>query len=376
MNNEILKYQIAIGLISGIGPVTAKNLIAYSGSVDGVFKETKQKLIKIPGIGEYGANKIIKNRTKALNRALEEIKFIEKHKIKTTFYLDKDYPELLKHCNDSPLMIYSRGIYDFANKKVISIVGTRDATHKGKENCENLIKDLKEAGHNPVIVSGLAYGIDICAHKAALKNGLQTVAVLGHGLQRIYPANHKNTAKEIINQGAVVTEFLSDSKFERQNFLQRNRIIAGMSVATIVVESAAKGGSLITAELANSYNREVFAFPGRVNDKYSAGCNKLIKQHKGYLIESYKDIEYILGWEKGKTPEVKQNVLFVELSDEEKNIVDVLRNTQNSTIDLICNKSKYTMGKVSSVLLDLEFKDIVKCLPGKVYELAVSITEN
>ncbi len=154
----------------------------------------------------------------------------------------------------------------------------------------------------------MAYGIDICAHKAALKNGLQTIAVLGHGLQRIYPANHKNVAIEIIKQGAVLTEFLSDSKFERQNFLQRNRIIAGMSTATIVIESAARGGSLITAELANSYNREVFAFPGRVNDKYSAGCNKIIKQHKGYLIESYKDLEYILGWEKGKTPQVKQKV--------------------------------------------------------------------
>ena len=271
-------------------------------------------------------------------------------------------------------MLFYKGNLNINGKKTVSIVGTRKATADGKENCENLISDLFDAKHNPVIISGLAYGVDICAHKKALEKKLQTIAVLGHGLDRIYPDKHRNTAKEIIeNGGAVVTEYLSSSKFDRQNFLQRNRIIAGMATATVIVQSAAKGGSLTTADIANSYNREVFAFPGRTNDKYYAGCNKLIKQHKAYLIESANDIEYILGWKGNAKNKQKQNVLFVEFSDDEKVIVEILNEKGGMVIDLICSESEFSIGKVSSVLLELEFKNIVRCLPGKVYELTASI---
>lgn len=369
MIDETLKYKIAIGLIPRIGPVTAKNLISYTGSIIGAFKETKQNLMKIPGVGIFGASQILKYKKNAIIKAEKEIRFIEKHKIKTVFYLDKNYPKLLKHCNDAPLILFGRGNFNFNNKKIISIVGTRKATSLGKEYCENLISDLVNLGHNPIIVSGLAYGIDVCSHKAALKNNLHTIAVLGHGLDKIYPAVHKNVAKEIVLKGTVMTEFLSNSRFERQNFLQRNRIIAGMSSAVIIVESAEKGGSLITANIANSYNREVFAFPGRVNDKYSQGCNKLIRQHKAYLIENAKNIEYILGWEKSEKKQNNQMLLFNEFSEDEKIIVNILKENEKLPIDIICKKSKFTPSKTSSILLELEFKNILRFLPGKVYEL-------
>lgn len=369
MSDNSLLYKIGIQLIQGIGPVTAKNIIAYTGSAEGVFKQDKTKLMKIPGIGEFTANKIVNNRD-VLNDAEKEIEFIQKNNIQTYFFLDNDYPELLKHCPDSPIMLYSRGKLDVNSRRTLSIVGTRVATSAGKENCENLIKDLKEKNHNPIIISGLAFGIDICAHKAALNNNLQTIAVLGHGLDRIYPAEHKKTAHEIIESGAVITEFLSSSKFERQNFLQRNRIIAGLSQATVVVESGDKGGSLVTANIANSYNRDVFAFPGRIKDKKSIGCNRLIKQNKAALIESADDLEYILGWEVKKTKPV-QTELFTELSPIEETIVKVLLEEGKTSIDIICRKTELEMHTLSTSLLTLEFMNIVRSLPGKIYELII-----
>lgn len=374
MPNNNLLYKIAISLIPRIGPVNAKSLISYCSGVENVFNTPKSILLKIPGIGEFGANQILKHKQNALEIAEKELIFIEKHKIQTAFYLDKDYPILLKQCKDAPIMLYYKGNIDINDKNVISVVGTRKATPDGKENCKNLITDLNELGHNPIIISGLAYGIDICAHKTALENKLKTIAVLGHGLDRIYPDKHRNTAKEIIESGgAVMTEYLSSSKFDRQNFLQRNRIIAGISTATVIVQSAAKGGSLTTADIANSYNRDVFAFPGRIIDKYHAGCNKLIKQHKAYLIESAKDLEYVLGWEKSGNKIPKQNVLFVELTSDEKNIVEILNDKGGLPLDLICKVSEFPIGKISSLLLGLEFKNVVRCLPGKVYELTSTI---
>jgi DNA processing protein len=237
--------------------------------------------------------------------------------------------------------------------------------------CNELIRDLNENGHNAIIVSGLAYGIDIVSHKAALKNSLKTIAVLGHGLDRIYPSSHKKIAKNIISQGALLTEFLSDTNPDRANFVKRNRIIAGLSDATIVVESAEKGGSLITADIANSYNRDVFAFPGRVNDKYSVGCNKFIKSNRAALIENFKDLEYILGWDVGEAkPKVIQKKLFVNLSDDEKIIVEFLKENDKQSIDIICVKTNFPMSKVSAMLLNLEFSGIVKSLPGKYYSLS------
>ncbi len=370
MTDEYLKYKIALGQIPGLGPVNAKNLISYCGGIKEVFEADKQKLLKTPGIGNATASSILENKH-LLKDVENEIKFITKNGINTRFYLDEDYPFLLKQCSDAPLMFFEKGTVSYKNRKIISIVGTRNATQRGKEICDRLIKELADSGHNPIIISGLAYGIDICAHKSALKYGLDTVSVLAHGFDRIYPAKHKNIAAEIVKQGALITEFTKGAKFERQNFLQRNRIIAGLSHATVVIESAAKGGSLVTADIANSYNREVFAIPGRLEDTYSEGTNWLIKIHKAFLLQSAKDIEYILNWEQNINP--KQQVLFVELSEDEKKIAQILQKNGKTVIDTICKESGFNSAKASALLLEMEFNDAVRCLPGKVYELAGNI---
>ena len=363
MDNNLL-YKIALSKISGIGNVNAKKLIAYFNNLEDIFKAKKKDLMKVPGIGEYLAKEII--HTKALSLAEEEIKFVAKHNVEVLFFLDENYPERLKHCEDAPVILYYKGTKNLNKHKVISIVGTRNASRYGKENCNELIKAFKENGHNPLVVSGLAYGIDVCAHQAALKNGLDTLAVLGHGLHTIYPAAHKNIAKEIVLNGGLLTEFPNNSKLDPSNFVRRNRIIAGLSDATIVVESAKKGGSLITAEIANSYSRDVLAFPGRVTDKYSSGCNWLIKTNRAALMENINDLEYILGWQQEKKQAV-QKQLFVELSEDEKRIMNVLKGEELS-IDIISLKADIPMSKVSALLLNLEFSGLVKCMPGKIYK--------
>jgi DNA processing protein len=367
MDQENLKYRIALGLIQGIGPVTAKTLISYLGGVKEIFDSKYQELIKIPGVGEFMAKRIVEQKKSALDDAEKEIKFIDKQNIQVLFYLDKSYPYLLKQCNDAPLILYIKGNIDFNKSKLISIVGTRKASSVGKNNCEKLIERMASGIHKPVIVSGLAYGIDICAHRSALKYNLDTIAVLGHGFDRIYPQPHKTTASEIIDHGALVSDFSSQMKFEPQNFLKRNRIIAGLSEATIVIESGIKGGSLVTAEIANSYNREVFAIPGRLEDPLSEGCNYLIKSNKAFLLQYYEDIPYLLNWENSKNVHQQRNI-FVELTDDEKMLARILLQTGKYPIDLICKESSFNMNKVSSLLLQMEFKGVIRCLPGKVYE--------
>jgi DNA processing protein len=365
---EDLKYKIALSLVPKVGHVIAKKLVSHIGSFEGVFKESKSNLLKIPGIGQILANSI--TNTDALLKADEEVAFIQKNNITTTFYLDKEYPERLKYCDDSPILIYTKGIANFNTKKVISIVGTRKATLNGIGFCEELVKKFSERNHAPLIVSGLAYGIDAAAHSAALANNLQTVAVLGHGLDIIYPASHKKLAKDIINNGALVTDFPSKSIRDKNNFVKRNRIIAGLADATIVIESGGKGGSLVTADIANSYNRDVFAVPGRITDESSIGCNNLIKTNKAAMLTSIEDVEYLLGWDvEEKNREVIQRNLFVDLTNEEKRIVDILSNKEGLSIDLICVKSNMPTSKASPILLSLEFKGLVRPLPGKIYQL-------
>ncbi len=373
MDASKLKYKIALSLIPKVGHVTAKKLVAYVGDFEGVFKESKKSLLKIPDIGQTLANNIV--HANVLPLAEKEIEFIEKNNIRVVFYLDEEYPERLKHCIDAPILLYTKGELSLNQRKVLSIVGTRKATDEGVSFCTSLVSALADRGHNPIIVSGLAYGIDATAHKAALDNNLATVAVLGHGLDIIYPASHKLLAKKIIDNGLLITDFPSKSKRDKNNFVKRNRIIAGLSDATIVVESGEKGGALVTADIANSYNRDVFAVPGRVTDTYSKGCNQLIKTNKAALLEKVEDIEYLLGWE----PENKMNQkdiqrhLFVELNDEEKIIVDILKsNTKELPIDTICLKAQMPTSKVSPILLELEFKGILKTLPGKTYKLISS----
>ncbi len=371
MIDETLKYKIGITLIRGIGNNLAKNLIAYVGSVEGVFREKQKNLAKIPGIGEVLSSEIVSQNI--LSRAELEIEFILKNKIQTSYFADRDYPFRLKECADSPIMLYSKGDCDLNNGKFIGIVGTRNATESGKENCKKLIADLAVMQPNSIIVSGLAYGVDICAHKAALDAGLPTIGVIGHGLDRIYPAAHRPAAVKMIqNNGALLTEYLSQTNPDRQNFVQRNRIIAGLCDATVIVESAAKGGSLITAEVANDYNRDVFAFPGRVTDEWSAGCNALIKSNKASLIESAEDILRFMNWEKqdSASPQTVQTTLFLDLSDEEQEIVSILRqHTDGIQVNELAIVTAKPFSKISSQLLEMEFKGIVKCLPGGVYRI-------
>lgn len=363
---ENLKYKIALTLIPNIGDILAKRLVAYCGSVQAVFEEKKSSLEKIPGIGSMHASAVINHTIFEL--AEEEIKFIEKNNIQPLFYLDSDYPKRLTYCEDSPVMLYYKGNVNLNSEKIISIVGTREATEYGKKMCEKLIADL--AIHNVLIVSGLAYGIDICAHKAALDNGLPTVCTLAHGLDRIYPAIHKLTAQKMLENGGWLTDFTSKTAPDRENFPRRNRIVAGISDATIVIESKKSGGSLITADIANSYNRDVFAFPGRVDDVCSEGCNNLIKQNKAALIQSAADLIYILGWEQTKNVKApQQKKLFLELSADEEVLVNVLKEKDSVTIDDLCFATKLPMSKVSGLLLTLEFSGIVKSLPGKAYRL-------
>lgn len=364
MQDDLL-YKIGITLIDGVGDINAKKLIAACGGLEEVFKSKKHQLLKIDGVGEYIANAIVTQ--KVLTRAEKEVNFISKNKLQPLFYLDKNYPQRLKQCIDSPVMLYYKGTADLNNRKVIGIVGTRKATEYGKQFCAELMQHLQI--HHPLIVSGLAYGIDICAHKESLKNNLETVGVLAHGLDDLYPGQHKSTADKMIEQGGLLTDYISETNPDRENFPKRNRIVAGMCDAIVVVEAGITGGALITAEIANSYSRDVFALPGRIGDPFSAGCNKLIKINKAALIESYADISYLLGWQQEEVKAAKQAKLFLDLSDEELNLVSFLKEKGNLPIDELCYASNLSMSKAAALLLNLEFNGVVKSLPGKIYQL-------
>ncbi|HJN06747.1 MAG TPA: DNA-processing protein DprA, partial [Bacteroidales bacterium] len=329
MPNDLLKYQISLTLIPGIGDIVGKKLIAYCGGVEAVFKENKNALMKIPGIGSSTVNSIISQ--KVLHKAESEISFIEKNNIKALFYTDPDYPARLLNCEDGPLLLYYKGNADLNVPRVIGFVGTRKATNEGKVNCERMIKGLSSKG--VLVVSGLAYGIDSYSHKAALDDGLQTVAVLGHGLDRIYPSQNKKLAAKMIDNGGLLTEFLTKTNPDRENFPKRNRIVAGMCDAILVVESGIRGGAMITAGLANSYNRDVFAVPGRVNDEYSKGCNMLIKSTRAALAETEKDIAYIMGWDDIKVDVKEQRDLFLQLTQTQKLVYDIIEETKEISID-------------------------------------------
>jgi DNA processing protein len=368
MDDDLLKYKIGIGLLPGIGSISAKKLIAYTGSVEAVFREKKTALLKIPGIGDQLADVVVHQNV--LGKAEQEIEYIERNHIRYHFYLDEGYPVRLKNCEDGPVLLFYKGDVQFNELKVVSIVGTRSATDYGRQCCNDLVDHLKSRRHDVLVVSGLAYGIDICAHRAALRNGFDTAAVLGHGLGMVYPSVHKATAGEICKHGALVSEFISDAQPERNNFIRRNRLIAGLADVTIVVESALKGGALITADIAVSYNRDVLAFPGRNNDPYSQGCNWLIKTNKAALIERVEDLEYALGWNSPfNVPEPKQISMFVEVTEEERKIMNILQKDGQLPIDLLSIKAEMPGSKVSALLLNLEFAGLVRSMPGKIYRL-------
>jgi DNA processing protein len=370
MDSQNLIYQIGITLVKGIGNIVARQIIESLGDASLLFTEKRQLLERIPGISRRIVEEI--HRPEVLKRAEQEISFIEKKRIRPLFIGSEDYPQRLRDCVDAPVMLYACGIADLNVAKTISVVGTRSATAYGREVVGKLIHDLAETFPDLLVVSGLAYGIDVLAHRASVREKLMTVGVLAHGLDRIYPSSHRDIAVEMLKRGGLVTDFLSDTNPDRQNFVKRNRIIAGLADCTIVVESAAKGGALITASIADSYNRDIFAFPGRAGDHYSEGCNALIKQRKAALITSAADLIAEMNWgetNKATAPKPVQRSIFNTLDPEEQQVVNILTNARSMQLNILAVELDMPVRKLSNVLFELEMKGVVRCLPGGMYNI-------
>ncbi|MFN3840301.1 MAG: DNA-processing protein DprA [Cyclobacteriaceae bacterium] len=365
MDQERLSL-LALHFVPGVGDYLIRQLISYTGSAEKVFNLPKGKLLKIPGIGPKTAEAV--GNRKPFDRAEKEIRKAEKEGVKILFYTDKEYPSRLKQAPDAPSILYTKGNINFEQDKIVAVVGTRQATSYGKERVDELIAAL--VPHEALIVSGLAYGIDIHAHKAALTCGLPTLAVMGSGMDIIYPSSHKEIAGKMLASGGLVTENPFGTKPDAHNFPQRNRIIAGLCDALVVVEAAAKGGALITAEIANSYNRDVFAYPGSIGVTYSEGCNNLIKTNRAHLLASIKDLEYIMNWSPAQASKKKKATLSLEgLDEQEKTVVNQLLLKNPDSVDELSWKANMPVSQLASVLLNLEFKGLVKSLPGKQYKL-------
>ena len=365
MNTPQLLHALALQAVPNIGDITAKKLIQHCGSPEAVFKESKANLSKIDGIGLLTVKNI--DPPKQLEAAEKELNFIEKNAIQALYFEDSNYPFKLKHCIDGPIVLFQKGNIDWEQRPIISVVGTRKITTYGLAQCEKIIETL--AVFNPIIVSGFAYGTDIKAHKTALKHQLQTVGCLAMGLQKTYPKDHLKYRNLIENQGGFVTDFWSTSVMDPSNFLRRNRLIAGLSEATIVIESAEKGGSLATATMALGYNREVFALPGRITDSQSQGCHNLIKTKSAHLVSTPADIPYILNWSLETQKKVVQKKLFVELDTDEKRVFNYLKNQGKSALDVIAIACDMPTSKAAYLLLNLELKGVSRPLPGKEFEL-------
>ncbi len=360
-----LLYKIALTLIPKIGCVYAKLLLQHL-DIEEVFTAKKSALLKIEGLGEVRANAIVKFNDYA--RAAKEIDFIEKYHITPLFITDEQYPQRLLHCYDSPTMLYYKGTANLNTSKIIAIVGSRTHTEYGKTVIEKLLQPL--TGHDILVISGLAYGIDSIAHKEALKNKLPTVGVLAHGLDKIYPSENTAMAKDMLQHGGLLTEFMANTKPDKHNFPSRNRIVAGMSDATIVIETDIKGGSMITADLANGYNKDVFASPGKITDKRSSGCNHLIKSNKALLLTDTQQLLETMGWEeKRKAVKKKPKELFIELTPDEKIIFELLKAGTPVSIDDINLQSGLSSSSVAVAMLNLEMQQVLQTLPGKMYKL-------
>jgi DNA processing protein len=362
---NLLQQQIALTLLPNFGCRRVRTILSNLSSIEEFFKIKNQIFKKIPGIGETLIRQL--NRDEALKNAENYVDyFIKNNHFNFHFYTDETFPKRLNECDDAPILLFSAGKMDLNPPKVVAIVGTRNATDYGKKLCEELILSLK--GKNILITSGLAYGIDVYVHQLCVKHNIQTVGVLGHGLDKIYPSLHRKTAKEMLNLGGLLTEFLPGTNPDRENFPMRNRIVAGMSDATIVIESGAKGGSLITADLANDYNREVCAFPGDVFKEYSKGCNLLIKNNKANMITSSKDFLKVMNWEE-KSKQKKELNLFSNLNEIEQHIMACFLNKKELSYDYIMQQTKLSFSDLSSNLLSLEFNGVLKAKPGKNYEV-------
>jgi DNA processing protein len=365
MNTDLI-YQLALTQVPYIGNVQAKLLAEEFGTAEAIFKAKKSTLEKIEGIGEVRANSI--KKFEGFAEQEEEINFIEKYKIKPLFLTADDYPKRLLHCYDPPTVLFYKGTANLNSSKIISVIGTRSNSDYGKMMTEKILATL--APHQPLVVSGLAYGIDAIAHKYSVKQQLPTIAVLAHGLDKIYPSQHTALAKEMIAEGGgILTEFRKDTKPDRHNFPERNRIVAGMCDATIVIETGIKGGSMITANLAYSYNRDVFAIPGKTTDSKSEGCNYLIQSNKAVLIRNGDDIIEQMNWEEKQKKKIVQQELFIDLSEHEQLIVQLLQQKEGMHIDELNILSNINSSLVASAVLQLELKNIIDSLPGKLYKL-------
>ena len=360
-------YWLAFSMIPGVGGKTARQLLDIIPNPEDLFLENKKGLEAIFG-----------NKTKIIDAILsksmfaqveDELKFIDTHKIQLLAYNDDKYPQRLKRaeCGDTPIVLFYKGSADLNMQRVVSVVGTRKPTDYGRQVTERLVQEM--AAENILVVSGLAYGIDTCSHRVALQYHLPTVAVLGHGLDTIYPSDNRSLAKDMLANGGLLTEYCSKTKLDPHNFPARNRIIAALSDAVIVVEAAEKGGALITAEIANGYNRDVFAIPGKINEQYSQGCNNLIKTNRASLLQSMQDLYYMMGWKKNEKAIAQQPTLFDELPPEQKKVYDLLLLHKELTMDEIVEKSGLSLPKIATILLSLELKNVLKCLPGKIYKL-------
>jgi DNA processing protein len=358
-------YQVAVGLIPGVGAATTKMLISYCGSAEQIFKTPKGKLKSIPGIGDVTVESI--QKSSVLEEAESIVKKAEKSDTQILFYTDADYPARLKQLPDAPTLLYYKGSTAANPPKSIAVVGTRKATEYGKSVVRKLLEDL--GSYKPVIISGLAYGIDIQAHRDALELGLETIGVMANGVDIIYPSLHKNTAAKMIEQGGLMSEYTFGSVAEPMRFPARNRIIAGLADVTIVVEATQSGGALITADIANGYDREVMAIPGRITDSTSEGCNNLIKQNKAHALTAASDLIELLNWDITPAQNASKHLILSDLEEDELIIYAVLTDNQDIHIDELSWKSQLPMQKISSVLLQMEFKGIIKALPGKKFSL-------
>ncbi|MDA7558733.1 DNA-processing protein DprA [Flavobacteriaceae bacterium] len=365
MLDEDLLFALALQCAPNIGDITAKKLITHCGSPEGVLNESKKSLLKITGIGSYTINQL--NKSLLLHQAEKELTFIKNNHIRVRYYQNDSYPTLLKQCVDGPILLFQRGNISIKNRPIISIVGARKITNQGIANCEAIIEKLSP--YNPIIVSGFAYGADITAQKSAIKHHLQTIGCLAHGLNQIYPKAHRKYMSAVENHGGFFTDFWSTDKFVKSNFLKRNRIIAGLSEATIIIESAERGGSLVTADIANSYNREVFAVPGRINDSQSVGCNNLIKFQRAHMLSLAEDIPYILNWKFQLHHLEKNSLVHHDLEADERRVYNFLLVRDKDSIDNIARTCQMPVFKMSSLLLNMELKGLVKPLSGKYFEI-------
>ena len=366
MNYTSLHYQIGLTLLYGVGPIKAKALLRSVESIEQLFLMNPSQLEKITG---FKASFIKETRRKeALVKSVEVVNHLHRNQIHPLFYDDPNYPRRLKNCIDAPLLLYQKGPVSLNPPKIVAIVGTRAATAYGKQICENLIPSF--SGSDITVVSGLAMGIDAHAHKLCLEHNIPTIGVLGHGLDRIYPAQNRSLANKMLNGGGLITEFIPGTDPDRENFPKRNRIVAGISDATIVIESKTKGGSLITAHLANDYNRDVFAFPGNVNTESSQGCNRLISNQKAHLVQNPQDFLTLMNWAEPNLQKNVQRILFPKLSAKQKSIVEIISNSTRVQIDVISIKTNLPITLLNTELFHLEMEGVIRSLPGKTYSLA------